>query len=278
MSIAPDQLIGFWQHEGDEWFAFCPQGDGFRLNAREGEWSHFGFRWRQVRDRIEFYDTDHEFEDEEDPGFEVNPDYAPESIRYRRRSDHSPTGKSIEILDLERGHNWGSLYYLADAPSVLALLDQLREAGGPTQLAKKLWLADASAGFTEAAVFEISMLVIGCITAGISLSKVAPVEENLVIAVALLPAIGFLIYREHYSGSIEWWLQCPNGRKIAAVIYLAVALMAMLVGTANYFTKMPGAMAALSTLGQFLVLALCGWTAMRELRGRAHPRFEILPL
>jgi hypothetical protein len=182
-----------------------------------------------------------------------------------------------ELLDLEIAGEWRTYHRVADAPFATGLLHQLRQAGSPEALAQQLWSGTGS-GFSEAAVFEVSVLVIGCITAGVTLSKVAPVEQSLVITVSLLPALCFLIYREHYSNSIEWWLQCPSVRKIGAIIYVAISLMAILVGGAYFFWNSPPLLATLSTLGQTLLLIGCGWTALRELRGKAKPRFEILPV
>ena len=261
--MSQDQVSGFWQHEGSEWLALCGDGEAFRLATAEVEWEHVGYGWSRVDDRILLAD------EEGDPAV---------SLPYRRHSEMGHDGRGAEVLELEVNGEWKTYRFLADAPLSMPLLDQLRHAGSPEALAKKLWTGEQHSGFSEAAVFEVSVLVIGSITAGVGLSKVAPVEESLVIAVALLPALAFLIYREHYSNSIEWWLQCPNGRKIGAVIYVAIALMSMLVGAANFFLDLPGPLAALSTLGQMLLLVGCGWTALRELRGRAKPRFEILPV
>jgi hypothetical protein len=260
-------LAGLWQTERANGtytvLAFCEDEKGFLLHVTKENDTQFGFLWRAG-----------------DASIDIEWPESNESWTYRRTSS---TDGERDLLRIDfPGADSETFHYFGEAASCPGLTHRLNHLGSPEAFSRWAWsLRDGDEGhvpsvFLEGAVFEICMVLIGSLFAGEALARAVPSSREVMFGIALLPFFCLAVFREHYRDSIQWWLLCPSVRRIGAFLYVAVALLGMVVAARTNLYGFPLFEAILRTLTFSLIVLLCGWTAFRELRGSGRPRFEII--
>jgi hypothetical protein len=258
-------IAGHWETERAKGtytvLAFCEDQKGFLLHVTPEGDSHFGFKWEA---------------DENSIAVEWPEDR--ETWPYRR----TVTGEHLQIqfpdADAETFH------YFGQAESCTALTHRLTRLESPAAFSRWAWSLRAQdqgqvhSSFAEGAIFEICIVLIGCLFAGAALARTLPDSRSVMFGVALLPFACFAVFREHYKDSIQWWLLCPAVRRVGAFLYMAVGLLSVVATAMADFYAYPAWEAILRTMAFSVVVVLCGWTIFRELRGHGRPRFEIIGL